>query len=88
MIPAKIKPFLWSYDTNKIDFEKNKNRIIANILNLGTKEALIWLFKKYSKKEIKNTLKSSYVFDLSPKSLNYWSLIFNIDKKKLKSRIK
>jgi hypothetical protein len=37
-ILAKFKPFLWSYDLGQIDLEKDKKRIITNVLNLGTKE--------------------------------------------------
>ena len=86
MIPKKIKPFLWSYDTNKIDLKRDKNRIVINILNLGTKQALDWLFKKYSKREIKKVLNSSFVSELSLKSFNYWALIFDVNKKKIRMR--
>jgi hypothetical protein len=47
-----LKPFLWSYNLKKLDLEKNKEKIIFNILNFGNKKATDWLFKFYSKKEI------------------------------------
>jgi len=38
-IPKFVVPFLWSFDLAKLDLEKDKKRIITNILNLGTKQA-------------------------------------------------
>ncbi len=82
--PKFIKPFLWSYDFSKLDLRKDKQRIILNILNLGTKEATDWLFSYYSKPEIKNVIiNHGAKGELSDKSLNYWTLILKIDKRKL-----
>ncbi|HKK54645.1 MAG TPA: hypothetical protein VJ926_03940 [Patescibacteria group bacterium] len=35
----QFKPFLWSYDIEKLDVGRDKRRIITNVLNLGTKKA-------------------------------------------------
>ena len=80
----KLKPFLWSFDVSKMDIQKNKKRIITNILNLGTKEATNLLFKVYNKKEIKKQVKNPLPGEWNNKSLNYWSIIFNIEPKKIK----
>ncbi|MBU4347800.1 hypothetical protein KKF23_04630 [Patescibacteria group bacterium] len=87
MIPKYVKPFLWSYNTNKLDLKKNKKRIIANILNLGSKKATNWLFEKYSKREIKNAIADALPSEWNKKSLNYWSILFGIKPAKTK-RIK
>ncbi len=77
-ILAKFKPFLWSYDLGQIDLEKDKKRIITNVLNLGTKEATDLLFKIYDKAEIKKQVENPLPGEWSEKSLNYWSIIFDI----------
>jgi len=89
MIPKIIHPFLWSSDLKKIDLQRDKKRIILNLLNLGSKEATDWLFCFYPKTEIKKTLINYGARgELSSKSLNYWTLVLNIDSKKLiKSRL-
>lgn len=84
MIPNYVKPFLWSYKTERMDLEKDKKRIIANILNLGSEKATDWLFKRYSKKEIKNTFADTSLGEWNKKSLNYWSIIFGLKPKKIK----
>jgi len=78
MIPSYVKPFLWSYDIEKIDLLEDKKRIIINVLNLGTARATDWLFKTYDQKDIKKTLSNPLPGEISDKSLNYWSLILNI----------
>jgi hypothetical protein len=84
MPPKFIQPFFWSNDFKKIDLKRDKNRIILNLLNFGTKRATDWLFSYYPKSEIKKTvINHGAKGELSPKSLNYWQLILNIDSKKL-----
>lgn len=78
MIPSQIKPFLWSYDTSKMDLEKDKNLIIFNILNYGSSKAWAWMFKNYSLREIKNVIKKSYASAWDNKSLNFWSLMLKV----------
>jgi hypothetical protein len=88
MLPSFVLPFLWFSDLKKIDPQKDKQRIILNILNIGSKRASDWLFSFYSKQDIKETIiNHGGKGDLSDKSLNYWSLIFNIDENEIiKSR--
>ena len=78
MIPKFIRPFLWSYDTSALDLVQDKKRIITNVLNLGTQEATDWLFKTYSKEDIKNCLSSPLSGEWSDKSLTFWSFLMDI----------
>ncbi|MDO8492250.1 MAG: hypothetical protein Q7S34_01235 [bacterium] len=78
IVPKFIKPFLWSYDTTAIDVERDKGRIITNVLNLGTEEAVKWLFATYPKKEIVEIVANPKPGEWNKKSINYWSLVFDI----------
>ena len=78
MIPSFIQPFLWSYDVEKLDIERDKKRIITNVLNLGTAQATKWLFGVYGREDIKETVANPLIGEWSKKSLNFWSIIFNI----------
>lgn len=88
MIPSFVKPFLWFSDLKKIDPQEDKERIILNVLDIGSKKATDWLFDFYPKSTIKKIIiKQGAKGELSDKSLNYWTLVLNIDKTKLiKSR--
>jgi hypothetical protein len=84
MPPKFIRPFLWFNDFRKIDLQGDKNRIILNLLNFGTKRTTDWLFTYYPKAEIKKAvINYGAKGELSPKSLNYWELVLNINPKKL-----
>ncbi len=88
MPPKFIQPFLWFSDLKKIDLEKDKVRIILNLLNFGSKKATDWLFSYYLKSDIKRVLINyGAKGELSAKSLNYWGLVLNVKSEQLiKSR--
>lgn len=77
-IPQYVAPFLWSYDILQIDLERDKNRIVINVLNLGTKEATDWLFLVYSKEEIQKIVSESLSGEWCKKSLHYWRLVLGV----------
>jgi hypothetical protein len=79
MIPSFVHPFLWSYDIEKLDLSQNRERIITNVLNLGTTKAVDWLFKVYNKKEIKEVVANPLPGEWNNKSLNFWSIILEVE---------
>lgn len=81
-IPQFLQPFLWSYDLSQLDLTKHKNIIIKNILDLGTSQATDWLKQQYSEDEIRETIRESVFSDWSKKSINLWTLVYNISPKK------
>ncbi len=78
MIPDYVKPSLWSYDTERLDLDKNKRRIITNILNSGTKKAVEWLFDTYEKEDIKEAVRNPMSGEWSKKSLHFWELVLDV----------
>lgn len=77
-IPKFVRPFLWSYDISQVDSDKEKKRIITNILNFGTKEATDWLFSKFEKEDICKALENPFPGEWNKKSINFWSIVLNI----------
>lgn len=77
-VPNYIKPFLWSYDVSKIDLQRDKKRIITNVLNYGTKEATDWLFSVYNKDDVIETIKNPFSGEWNKKSLYFWSFVFGV----------
>jgi hypothetical protein len=75
-LPDFAKPFLWSYDVAALDLERDKKRIITNVLNWGTKQATDWLRAEYSPEDIREVLVSPLRGEWHEKSYHYWSLIY------------
>lgn len=86
MIPQFVRPFLWSYDIDALDISRDKRRIITNVLNFGTHEATNWLFKTYTKEDIKSCLVNPLPGEWSRKSLAFWSLILGVRRGKTSLR--
>ncbi len=78
MIPEFVQPFLWSYDISALDLDRDKRRIITNVLNLGTSQATDWLFKTYSQKDIKKCLENPLPGEWNKKSMTFWSLLLDV----------
>ncbi len=77
-IPQFVKPFLWSYEIEKLDLHTNKKLIIHNVLNFGSKKATDWLMGVYSKGEIQEVLRTTPASEWSKKSIALWELLFNV----------
>ncbi len=77
-IPPFVKPFLWSYDTDRLDRQADHKRIITNVLNLGTKRATDWLLGTFERDEVRDALEHPLPGEWDRKSLHFWSLIFGV----------
>lgn len=84
MLPKFLKKYFWFNDFSKLDLHKDKVRIILNLLNFGDKKSTDWLFDYYPRSVIRKTvIDRGAKGELNSKSLNYWSLILNINERKL-----
>lgn len=54
IMPSELQPILWSKNIKALDFKKDKNYIIHQILSYGNLRQIRWLFKVYKREEIKN----------------------------------
>lgn len=52
-LPKFLQPFLWSVKIEELDWWTDRIYIIHQILAFGDVKALKWLFKNYSREEIK-----------------------------------
>ena len=81
ILPFFLKKYFWDVDFDCLDLNKNQDFIAVRLLEHGDIRALRWLFKHMGKKEIKQLVLKSRGF--SPKTINFWSLIFNLNREKV-----
>ncbi len=81
MMPLYIKKYFWDINTNKLNTKKYSTYIISRILEYGDSKAINWLFRVYNKDIIKEVILKYR--GLSPKSSNFWRLLFNLDKSEI-----
>lgn len=77
-IPQSVRATLWSYDVDRMDVLRDKERIITNVLNYGTKDATDWLKEVYNDQDMIQVVKNPRPGEWNKKSLNFWATVFNI----------
>jgi len=81
MPPQFLKKYFWDVDFSKLDEEIHASFIIERILEEGDEKATRWMRDNFDLAQIKNVLYNSK--NLSPRSANYWQLIFNLKRDKI-----
>lgn len=78
-VPGSISRCLWSYDISEVDFNRDKDLIITQVLNYGDWQAVKWLYGKYSEEDLKQVIKKPRRGLWFKRTLNFWMTIFQID---------
>ncbi len=80
-LPVFLEKYFWDVDFRKVDPEKSRAYILRRILEYGDQRAVTWMWRKFEKSEIKDTV--SRYRGYSQKSANFWALILGIPKGKV-----
>ena len=75
-MPKFLESLFWDTPFKGIHKRRHSAYIIKRILEYGDMKSIKWMLGTYGKKEIIGVVKS--MRDLSKKSGNFWSIIFNI----------
>ncbi len=81
-IPNFLKKYFWEIKFQDLDIHKSRIYILRRILEYGDEKAVAWLWRNFKKSEIKNVLINYRGF--SQKSANYWAIVLNLPKKKIR----
>jgi hypothetical protein len=79
--PKFLKKYFWDIDFAKLDVEAHPHYVLGRILEYGDEQAIRWMGKRFSKAEVADIL--FHYRTLSPKSANFWAVIFHINRKKV-----
>jgi len=69
--PKNITGLLWSKKPQNISLKRDKNYIVNQVLALGNLKALKWLFKTYSKAQVKEVFLKSPSKMYTPQAFNF-----------------
>lgn len=70
-IPKNWQGILWSCGIKKLDWEKDKNYIIHQVLMYGDLRDISLLFKVYSRKQVREVFKKKPMRIYSPQNFNF-----------------
>ena len=80
-VPKFLKKYFWDIDFEKLDLRGHWQDVLARLLEYGNEEAVVWMRKNFTKDEIADVLFRFRI--VSPKSANFWAVVFGIDRKKV-----
>jgi uncharacterized protein DUF6922 len=76
MIPSNLQKLFWDTNLDTFTPEAYPDYTIYRVLELGDDEAVTWLRQTFSEAEIRRVLSAER--RLSPKSANFWALIYGV----------
>ena len=77
-VPRFLQPYLASYNLSLLSLKGDRDIIITQVLNSGDAEAIRWLLKFYTNKEIKEVLEKPTRGMWFRQSLSYWLKIYDV----------
>jgi hypothetical protein len=78
-IPEHLHQFFWEVDPKKLDDERNWRPVVTRLLEIGDDEAIDWVLKRYGRSGIEQVLRSRYIMELSPNTINFWWKILHLE---------
>jgi hypothetical protein len=84
-LEKNYKSILWEYDLSKLNLDDDI--VVERVLNLWKKDLTDLWIKQIGKKKVKELFIKNSKF-LDKKSLNYWKIIFDLEKENLKENLK
>jgi len=83
-IPPALQGILWSVDVKNLDLKEDKNYIIHQILMYGDLKEIVWLFKVYSKEEVKKVFEKAPMKIYNPQGFHFIkNIVLGLKKKPL-----
>lgn len=80
-LPKFLERYFWDVEFEKIDTKVYSHDILARLLEYGDEQAVNWMKRTFTMRQIADFLFHFRI--VSPKSANFWALVYNIDKKRV-----
>ena len=75
-ISESLRPFFWDVDFESLSVQKYSYFIISRLMEHGDDEALPFLMRAYSRRELVATLRTSR--SISRRSRKFWALLLDV----------
>lgn len=72
-VPRRLRRFFWDVEGSSLSTTQHRNFILARLLELGDREALRWVLRRYPQRELADFLTHRGAEVLSARSLSFWA---------------
>lgn len=79
--PKFLKRYFWNVDFSKLDVQAHGRAVLVRILEQGDERAVRWMKRNFTREDIADAL--FHLRSISPKSANYWALIYGLDRQRI-----
>ena len=76
MIPEHLRAFFWDVNAETFQPETYPDHSIARVLELGDADAVSWMKAHFDEEAIEEVIRRDR--RLTPRSANYWALVYQI----------
>ncbi len=76
MVPNQLETLFWDTNVAVFNPSAHPDYTIFRVLEFGDREAIAWLREMFPEEEIRRVVRTEA--RLSPKSANFWALIYQI----------
>ena len=77
-LPATLRPLFWDYDFAALNWENDRNLIMARVLTAGSWDAVTWLRSRVGDQALREWIERHQGRGLSPQQLRFWELILGL----------
>ena len=77
-LPEILREQFWDYDFKTLDWDSDRDLIIARTLAVGTWDAVRWLRRQLDAATLRDWLIAHDGAGLDPKQLRFWELIVDV----------
>jgi hypothetical protein len=72
-VPRRFRRFFWDVRLADLSLERHRDFVLARLLEFGDREALRWVFERYSRKVVADFLESGVAARLSRRTWTFWA---------------
>jgi uncharacterized protein DUF6922 len=79
-LPDRLREFFWEYDFDNLSWEKDRELVVARVLQSGDWESVKWLRTRLDDETLRGWIERREGRGLSNRQLRFWELIVGVRK--------
>jgi len=82
-LPKELRPIFWEYDFSKLRWPRDRELVIARVLESGSWDHVQWLRAQLHSKTLRQWIEKRHGRGLNPQQLRFWELVLRIPRRRV-----